>query len=166
MKFLIAVLLITLTPHTLASNKKPAKIISGWVENVGIENQAWKLKAKLDTGAKTSSIYATNIEQFKKDKQRWVRFTLILKDSKNITQKLTLEKPRARRVRIKNHDGDHDSRVSVKLDLCFDGRHHNTEFTLADRKEYIYGILLGRDFLSNVAVVDASSTFKTQSSCS
>jgi len=146
-------------------SKEPARVIAGWVENVRVENQTYDLKAKLDTGAKTSSIYAINIKPFKKNGKRWARFTLLLNDSRGKEHKLELEKPRLRKANIKNHDGDHDQRYVVNLDLCFNGRKFVTEFTLADRSEYIYGVLLGRQFLKKAAIIDPNSTFLTLSSC-
>ena len=68
-------------------------------------------------------------------------------------------------MRIKNSDGNHDRRSVVELEICFDGRKHVTEFTLADRSEYIYSVLLGREFMQGIAVVDPESTFLTQAVC-
>jgi hypothetical protein len=145
--------------------KEPARVIAGWIEKVRIENQDYDIKAKLDTGAKTSSIHAINIKPFKKDGKRWAKFTLLLTDSKDNQYKVNLEKPRSRKANIKNHDGNHDSRYVVDLDLCFNGRKFITEFTLADRSEYIYGVLLGRQFLKRAAIIDPGKTFLTNSSC-
>tara|TARA_R110002049_G_scaffold182041_2_gene349607 strand:- start:33674 stop:34228 length:555 start_codon:yes stop_codon:yes gene_type:complete len=146
-------------------SKEPAHVIAGWVEKVRIENQKYDIKAKLDTGAKTSSIYAINVEPFKKNGKRWARFTLVLTDSKGKEHKLDLERPRSRKANIKNHDGNHDTRYVVDLNICFNGRKFVTEFTLADRSEYIYGVLLGRQFLKRVAIIDPEKTFLTLSSC-
>jgi len=155
--------LLIYTPDSFS--KEPARVIAGWVENVRVENQSYDLKAKLDTGAKTSSIYAIDIEPFKKNGKRWARFTLLLNDGRGKEHKLALEKPRLRKANIKNHDGIHDQRYVVNLDLCFNGRKFVTEFTLADRSEYIYGVLLGRQFLKKAAIIDPSNTFLTLSSC-
>jgi len=94
-----------------------------------------------------------------------VRFDLLLTDENDKQHTIHMETPKARRVRIKNTDGDHDRRAVVELEICFDGRKHVTEFTLADRSEYIYDVLLGREFLQGVAVVDPENTFLTQASC-
>ena len=85
--------------------KDPARVIAGWVEKVRLENQEFDVKAKLDTGARTSSINARDIKSFKKDGQRWVKFTLILVDSKDNKHEIQMEKPRSRRTNIKNHNG-------------------------------------------------------------
>lgn len=150
---------------SFASSKTPAKVVSGWVEKVVIENQNYAVKAKLDTGAKTSSIHAENIELFEKDKKKWVRFTLVLPDEDQLLHRITLEKPRARRVKIKEHDGEHDRRPVVELDICFNGFHYDAQFTLVNRQEYIYSILLGRRFLNEKAIIDPDETFQTLSIC-
>lgn len=153
------------SPWVYASSKTPGKVIAGWVEKVGFGDEGAIIKAKLDTGAKTSSIHAENIEKFKKDDDHWVRFTLMLEDKKGKLHEIAMEAPRSRRVKIKNHDGDHERRVVVDLDFCFDGRQHTAEFTLANRSEYIYSVLLGREFLKGVAVVDPDATFLTKAAC-
>lgn len=167
LKHFATILLIVIWAFpVIISSKEPAKVIAGWVENVRIENQDYKVKAKLDTGAKTSSIHATNIESFKKNEEKWVRFTMSLADSKGNRHKINIEKPRSRKTSIKNHDGSPDKRYVVELQICFNGRTFTTEFTLADRSEYIYDVLLGRQFLKNVAVIDPDETFLTLAECS
>ncbi len=160
-------ILLILIPFYASSSlaKDPARVIAGWVEKVRIENQTYDIKAKLDTGAKTSSIHATNIEPFKKNGKRWARFRLQLTDSRGNKHSIDMEKPRSRKANIKNHDGNHDPRYVVELDLCFNGRKFITEFTLADRSEYIYDVLLGRQFLKKAAIIDPNKTFLTLSSC-
>ncbi len=145
--------------------KDPARIIAGWVEKVRIEHQDFTVKAKLDTGAKTSSINAINIKSFTKDGDKWVKFTLILTDSENNEHLIAMEKPRSRRTNIKNHDGNHDKRYVVDLEMCFNGHIVPTEFTLADRSEYIYDVLLGRRFLKMFAIVDPKRIFLTSDHC-
>ncbi len=145
--------------------KDPAKIIAGWVEKVRIGDQKFDIKAKLDTGARTSSINARNIKSFKKDGERWVSFTLILLDSKDNEHEIQMEMPRSRRTNIKNHNGEHDKRHVVDFEICFNGQKYTTEFTLADRREYIYDVLIGRQFLKKIAVIDPDRIFLTTTNC-
>lgn len=163
---ILTIILMTLVIHlSTASAKSPARVIAGWVEKVRIDNHDFDVKAKLDTGARTSSIYAKNIKSFKKDGERWVRFTLVLTDSKDKKHEIEMEKPRSRRTNIKNHDGEHDTRHVVDFEVCFNGRKVTTEFTLADRREYIYDVLLGRRFLNKAAIVDSKRIFLTTAKC-
>lgn len=160
---LLILSLVIITSNTLA--KEPAKVITGWVEKIRIEGQNFEVKAKLDTGARTSSINAKNIKSYKKNDQRWVQFTLVLMDNKDNAHEIQIEKPRSRKTNIKNHSGEHDKRHVVDFEICFNGESYTTEFTLADRREYIYDVLLGRQFLKNIAVIDPSKVFLTTAEC-
>ncbi len=157
--------LLLAAPLAHGSSQDPGKVIAGWVEKISLVEQPLVLKAKLDTGAKTSSIHAINIEPFMREGERWVKFDLLLDDLDDKQHTLHMERPRVRRVRIKDHDGVDDRRAVIELEICFDGRKHVTEFTLADRSEYIYDVLLGREFLQGIVVVDPDSTFLTQAHC-
>lgn len=164
-KILIFCLMVTFLGSNHALAKDPARIIAGWVEKVRIEHKDFVVKAKLDTGAKTSSISAKDIKSFTKNGEKWVRFTLILTDADDIHHTIKMEKPRSRRTNIKNHDGNHDERYTVDLDMCFNGHVVPTEFTLANRSEYIYDVLLGRRFLKMFAIVDPKRIFLTSDHC-
>ncbi|MCG8671998.1 MAG: RimK/LysX family protein [Pseudomonadales bacterium] len=155
------------------TEKLNEKRIMGWVENVYIGNRQTKLKAKLDTGAKTSSIQANDIEHFIRDQQPWVRFVIkrdgkkayIDKKGRSHPEKkaieITLERPLLRTAKIKQHHKKSVERPVVTLDMILGGKHYPVEFTLTDRRKFIYPVLLGRRFLRNVAIVDPSSTFLT-----
>jgi hypothetical protein len=60
---------------------------------------------------------------------------------------------------IKERLSRSSTRDVVKLSICKKGRDYETEFTLNDRSNFNYPILLGRSFLADVALVDSSATF-------
>lgn len=150
----------------MAGSKTPGKVIAGWVEKVTVVSADSVTKAKLDTGAKTSSIYAINVENFERKGQRWTKFDLVVTDSDDNEKVVSLERKRVRKVRIKGEGSDYERRSVVMLPVCFDGRRYEVEFTLADRKNYIYPVLLGREFLKGRVVVDSEATFLTKAACS
>lgn len=163
---LIAVALSSLgVTVSYAKDKDPARVIVGWLEHVRIEEQDFEVKAKLDSGAKTASIHALNIESFKKGNKFYVKFDLPLTDKHGELQLISLEKPIIRKVKIKDHNGKHDRRYVVKLDMCFNGKNYSVEFNLVDRSEFNYNILLGRRFLGKVAIIDPLHTFLTTNVC-
>ncbi len=147
-----------------ADSGTPAMAIAGWVEKITLSAVGETLKAKLDTGARTSSIHAVDIKVFRRDEQRWVRFKVPLGTEEG-ERMVSLERPLTRRVRVKDHDDESDRRPVVELEFCFDGRSHRAQFSLVDRSRFIYPVLLGRRFLAGVAVVDPSRTFLTKSGC-
>ena len=89
MKFLIFLSLATaliFPTQTLAEaaskNESAAPETLGFVEWVVMNDTGLRLKARLDTGAKTSSLHAVNVKEFKKDDQKWVKFQIPLADHK------------------------------------------------------------------------------------
>ena len=72
------------------------KMELGWLERVRLQPWDIVLKAKLDTGAKTAAIHATDIERFDKDGKQWVRFKLWLNHRDPGSETITVEKPLAR----------------------------------------------------------------------
>ncbi|GAB4254773.1 MAG: ATP-dependent zinc protease [Methylomicrobium sp.] len=134
------------------------KVVAGWIENIILATGQIRLRAKLDTGAKTSSIHARHIEEFERDGELWVRFTL----PKGLEKKAkahTLEVPVVRTVLIKRHKLKSAKRFVVELGFCINRHYYETEFTLADRSNYIYPVLLGRRFLTDNIVVDPAHTY-------
>ncbi len=103
---------------------------------------------------------------FTRNNEDWVSFVLMLPGTDNKLHKLKMKQPVERQVKIKNRNGGHDSRPVVNLGLCFNGSGHVAEFSLTDRKKFIYPVLLGRKFLSEVAMVDSEHTFLTREGCS
>lgn len=148
-----------------ASSRTPGKVVAGWVEKVTVVSADVVTKAKLDTGAKTSSIYGVNVENFKRDGKRWTRFDLVVTNLNDKEKIISLERRRIRKVRIKGEADEYDRRSVVKLPICFDGRSYDVEFTIADRRNYIYPVLLGREFLEGRALVDSEETFLTKAAC-
>jgi hypothetical protein len=144
---------------------EPKRIV-GWVERVTVPPLDFPVKAKLDTGARTSSIHAEDIERFVRDGEKWVRFTIAVEDPDDVVHRERLERPLYRNVRIKDHDDASDRRAVVELELCLDGRTERAQFTLADRSRFLYPVLLGRRFLGGRFVVDPEQTFLASSNCS
>lgn len=141
------------------------KRIAGWVERITLLPARTIALAKLDTGAKTSSIHAEEIERFERGGRAWVRYILVLKESKTRTRRVPGESPIVRKVYIKDHENAPDARPVVALDFCMDGERHSAHFSLVDRGAFLYSVLLGRDFLAGSFVVDPEVTFLTGASC-
>jgi len=99
------------------------------------------LRAKIDTGASTSSLHASDIQPFQRDGQDWVRFTahlgtLVQRRHRCEAQLVTVKK-------IKSSNGQAQSRYVIRTQLCLGDRIWSVEFTLACRKTMRYRVLLG-----------------------
>ena len=142
------------------------KIALGWLERIRLDAGEVLLRAKLDTGAKTSSLHATDIERFERAGERMVRFKLWLDHHDPNSQTITLEKPLARDVTIKlRGTAKNAERASVELEFCLGGRRYESLFTLVNRSKFNYPVLLGRRFLAKVATIDPAMKFRTEPSC-
>ena len=142
------------------------KITLGWLEHIRLDAGGLLLRAKLDTGAKTSSIHATDIERFERAGEPMVRFKLWLDHHDRNSQTITLEKPLAREVTIKlRGTAKNAERASVKLEFCLGGHRYASLFTLVNRSKFNYPVLLGRRFLAKVATIDPAMKFRTEPSC-
>ena len=143
----------------------------GFVEWVTVEPAGLRLKARLDTGALTSSLHSVDTQVFQRDGEDWVRFHVPVAghrgtDEEAALRVLALERPVTRVVLVKRKGAPPQRRYVVELTFCLDGRRYETEFSLTDRGEFIYPALLGRRFLKDVAVVDPANSFLAGEACS
>lgn len=138
------------------------KQIMGWVERVEIVGSELSMKAKLDSGAKTSSLDASDIEVYREDGERRVRFAITDDDAQ---ESITLERPLERYVRIVRHSGEYQRRPVVRLKVCLGKKRHDIEFSLIDRSNFIYPVLLGRSALQGRALIDPDETYLSRPRC-
>ncbi|MBD1559057.1 ATP-dependent zinc protease [Vibrio sp. S9_S30] len=132
------------------------KLILGEKEWVHIPGLGESYKARIDTGATTSSISAVDIETFDKNGKDFVRFKIAHEGDKSSA--LTL--PVQRWVRIKQSSRDsYQRRAVVEGDIQIGDLKTKTEFTLVDRSHLTFPVLLGRSFFRDVAVVDVSKKY-------
>lgn len=131
------------------------KAVLGRVEYIWLDYAQTYLKSRIDTGAKTSSIHATDIQHFERNGDPWVSFVVEYE-----TQMKSIEAPLHRHVRIRQATSEGlERRPVVKLKISLGELHEETAFTLTDRGEMLYPVLLGRNFLRDIAVVDVAKKF-------
>lgn len=157
--------LAVLFTHGAAASDEDARgepVTFGYIENVAVGNLALEMKGKLDTGADTSSVHAYDVEVYKRGKRdNWVKFRLIGKDGRSIRYDQNV----IRFANIKAKTGGTIRRPVIHLPICVGGRSARAELNLADRGEFEYDILIGREFLANRILVDSSRTFMAEEEC-
>jgi hypothetical protein len=162
-----AALISALGPLSAVADQQDAKArhldILGWVEFVEFTDPSIRLKAKLDTGATTSSLNALNQKRFKRDGESWIRFDV--EDPENPENHVTFEAPIVRHVRIVRHGGETQRRPVVELGMCVGNVYRKRQFSLIDRTEFIYQVLIGRNFLRDHVAVDSGSTYLDEPRC-
>ena len=116
------------------------------------------LKAKIDTGARTSSLHAEDVEEFDRDGEPWVRFTVHpWQDATDDAQ--TVECPVHDRRSVRSSSGHVTKRLVVRLDLALAGRTVPAEVTLSKRDRMGFRMLVGREALRQGYVVDPSRSY-------
>ncbi|MFT4059614.1 MAG: RimK/LysX family protein [Legionella sp.] len=145
--------------------------IYGYVEKVTFPDKNLTLSAKLDTGAKSASLNATNITEINVKGIPYLRFTVPTKNGD-----YTFECEYKGRVKIKVRSGENGTellphapikRPVVLINIQLGEQVRAIKVNLTNRKRFIYPLLLGRDaIIAFNGAVDPALTFtvKNQSS--
>ncbi|MGD8809823.1 MAG: ATP-dependent zinc protease [Gammaproteobacteria bacterium] len=133
----------------------------GFLEDVVVFPGNLRLKAKIDTGAKSSSLDALNILPFKKDGADWVRFSV----AGDLEEVWRFRLPVVRTVGIKRAGAPTLRRYVVELSVCLGPIQKKTEVNLINRSGMNYRMLIGRLFLAGDFLVDPGAAFVTSTTC-
>ena len=129
-----------------------------WARLPGIDVPA--IRAKVDTGARSSALNARDIEPFDHDDgRRWVRFTLRL--GRDRCDDIVRAAPVTDRRVVKDSGGHAEERFVIETDLGVGTRPQTwpIEITLANRSGMGFAMLLGRTAIRRRFVVDAARSF-------
>ena len=123
----------------------PAKQLIGWREVVSLPDfNLSSLKAKTDTGARTTALHASNIVSFDIDGEPWVKFIPNHHDEKvrKVCKALVLHTRS-----ITNTSGIPEKRFIIATRLRIGELEHRIEISLADRSGMKFPVILGRTTL-------------------
>ncbi|GJL72419.1 MAG: ATP-dependent Zn protease [Nitrosomonas sp.] len=129
------------------------RIVLGGIENVFLDPPNLEFSARIDTGAKTSSLNAVDMVEFERDGDPYVKFHVIHPET---DKKIELTRRVRGHVRIKDHKSESRRRPIVSLRVKLANIDERISFTLVDRSKFSQQVLLGRNFLRDLAVVDVS----------
>ena len=131
-----------------------AKIIVGWREWLGLpELGIEKIKAKVDTGARTSCIHAFDIEEFSENGETWVKFTTHpLQEDVETTVECRAKV--VERKYVTSSSGQRELRYFIETKLVAGTQSWPVRVTLSNRSTMKFRMLLGRTAMENRIVVD------------
>lgn len=136
----------------------------GWIEKATIAGVEEEVKVKLDTGATTTSINAEILEE--PDKESESGGMIKFRFTNGEGTKEVFELPIVRWAQIESRDGPDIRRPVVRMKMCVAGRWIDEEVNLADRDNFNYPVLIGRNMLKQAGlVVDSSKTFTADPTC-
>lgn len=134
-------------------------IVLGALENVQLKGIDTVYTARIDTGATTSSLNAVDIEEFEREGKKWVKFH-IKESSADIEGKNMVEAPIIRYAKIRQPTSETlEKRAVIELWVKMGDIHEKSQFTLANRSQMSHPVLLGREFIQDIALVDVSKAF-------
>ena len=143
----------------MAKKSNPELPVIGWREWVGLPD--WGIsgtKAKVDTGARSSSIHAVNLQRFERDGVPWVRFRVHPLQRKS-AQTVEVEAPVLETRLIRSSNGKVASRPVIVANISMMGTTWPVELTLASRDEMGFRMLLGREAIRRRFLVDAGASY-------
>ena len=134
---------------------KPPPLIVGWRELVSLpELGLGGIPAKIDTGARTSSLHAIVLEDFLRDGERFVRFAVDWDGVRHNCEAVHVD------VRgITSSNGESQERFVIKTPLSIGNLTFRAEISLADRSQMQFPMLIGRTALRRRMVVDSGHSW-------
>jgi hypothetical protein len=139
------------------------KIIIGWLEKVYLPQYDLPLRAKIDTGAKNSSIHAIDVEYIKNGKAEGSRIRFKTRHRKGRYR--IIEADVLRETRIKKSRFITRTRPEIELEICLGGIRKRIRVNLEERGGMNYRMILGRTALEGDFIVDVSKKFVAGPDC-
>lgn len=133
--------------------------IIGWREWVSLPNlDILEIKAKIDTGARSSALHAFDIEKFHRQRKRMVRFKVHPYQGDSI-RTVTAEAELIDERNVRSSDGHCELRPVIQTTVELSGDRWLIEITLTNRDLMHFRMLLGRQAIKELFLVDAGQSF-------
>ncbi len=132
-------------------------ITIGWRERLSLPDLGLGLKAKIDTGARTSALHVSSLEEFDRDGRTWLRFgvdTTRGKASLRVCEAIALEKRS-----VTDSGGHATERWFIHSTISIARQRFDAEINLTDRGNMLFPMLLGRSALCGRFVVDPERSY-------
>lgn len=129
------------------------KIIIGAEETLTLPDLDLQLTARIDTGAKTSSLHVERLNIVTHKDKRWVHFDVTPSQG---TDEYQFFVPVVAVRKIKSSNGEAESRPVIKTHLAMNNHRWTIELTLTNREQMTFPMLLGRQAMGNRVLVAPS----------
>ncbi|WP_372748480.1 ATP-dependent zinc protease [Litorivivens sp.] len=131
----------------------------GWREWVELPDlHLGKIKAKIDTGARSSSIHAFDIEPFEKDGEQWVRFAIHPQQHSD-DEVVQCEAPIKDYRSITDSGGHKTMRYIIETPFKIGNDTFLAELSLFNRSNMLFRMLVGRTALKGRYLVDPARSY-------
>lgn len=135
-----------------------ARQVLGWREWLALPDLGIQaIRAKLDTGARSSALHVDSMETFQREGGEWVRFSVGtgINDNRPVLVESTIH---ARRL-VTDSGGHTTERIFIRTRLLLAGRSLTVEMNLTSRRNMLFPMLLGRTALARHFLIDPARSF-------
>ncbi len=130
----------------------------GWRERLALPQLGiGVLKAKLDTGARSSSLHVDTLEVFQREGATWLRFSL--HPGRRQPLAACCETPALDRRTVTDTGGHRTERWFIRSEVQLAGVRFSVDINLTDRRHMLFPMLLGRSALSGRFIVDPALSY-------
>jgi hypothetical protein len=131
----------------------------GWREWVALpEFGITQIKAKIDTGARSSALHTVDMEPYQLDGNNWLMFTVQTKQKQN-GQLIECHAPIKDRRVVSDSGGHKQRRYVIETPLVFGQYLIQAEITLTNRDSMRFRMLLGRTAMNKVFIIDPHASY-------
>jgi hypothetical protein len=144
----------------VATHKRELPIV-GWREWIALPDLGvnW-VKAKVDTGARSSSLHAYELETFSRADAEWVRFA-IHPWQRSVRNASRVEAQLFEWRNVRSSSGASERRPVIRTSVALGGQHHAIDLTLTRRDDMGFRMLLGREAVRRRFLVNPGKSFLT-----
>ncbi|AHX11916.1 ribosomal protein S6 modification protein [Dyella jiangningensis] len=133
-------------------------ITLGWRERLALPALGiGLLKAKLDTGARSSSLHVDALESFERNGDTWLRFAVNVGGRHRVA--IACETPALDRRAVTDTGGRRTLRWFIRTDVLLAGKRVAVDINLTDRRHMLFPMLLGRTALEGRFAVDPALSY-------
>ena len=133
--------------------------VLGWREWVSLPDLGIdRIKAKVDTGARTSALHAFDVELIEKDGQKIVKFNIHPKQN-DLNAVIQCQAPLLDEREVRDSGGHSEKRYVIQSSIIIGTTVHTAEITLTNRDSMGFRMLLGRTTMKGHYLVDPGKSF-------
>ena len=132
-------------------------LLIGWREWLALPSLGLPaIKAKIDTGALSSSLHVASLESFERDGRTWLRFAVAPRRRGRLVR---CEAPATDRRDVTDSGGRTTRRWFVQTEIVLGGRRFRAEINLTNRGDMLFPMLLGRTALRGRFRIDPQLSY-------